>query len=770
MITISESQAGHDRKTARDMASKPATGPSKQRIGRLIAVFPLITLVVALLVLASDARHVASALRNVLFDAYQQAQPRTYKDTLADAGFSVRTLDIDAASLRRFGPWPWPRSTLAEVLRELKAEGAALAVLAFPLDVPDPLSPANLIAQVEPGPSGDAARAALSTMASPDIELQSAMSRLATVTGFTLGAMNASRSSVLKARVSFVGARNPFGRSPQFDRAAPAVVGIGQMSLGSGALNLVFDSDGKVRRMPLVFRLNDKPVPSITAEILRLIERKQHLVVRSDEGESGLLPTQAGITSVEALNLDLPTTPDGSLLIAFAATQTQREFSAADLAANKIPAGRLTNAVVIIGPPGDSIATPAGPRSVADVHAEALENLLNGASLHRPASANEAELICLAIFGIAGILVFVRFGVLWSGLFTSLSIAVVAAVSWRLYSANHLLFDALGPGSALAVVFVASALARVFEVHSARERVKAAFAQSLPSSIVGQIARKPELLSLDGVGRTVTYVCCGLRGFGMLADSFKDDPPAFTRLLQRVLEPLIDIASARGGTIDRLSIDGFSAFWNAPLDDAEHAIHACEAAGAMCEALARTNQTIEQESRADGVALIAVEIGIGISSSTVIAGGFEAHGRTAYSVTGDCTVVANRIQQLSAQYGPAIIVSEDTRTAAESDFAFLEVDYITAGAHEEPLKLHAMLGNPVMRASPKFRALRTFHDHIFRSLRSQQWGKARELIAQCRKLSGASQTLYDLHLARIAYFQENPPGSDWDGAFRTILK
>jgi adenylate cyclase len=81
-----------------------------------------------------------------------------------------------------------------------------------------------------------------------------------------------------------------------------------------------------------------------------------------------------------------------------------------------------------------------------------------------------------------------------------------------------------------------------------------------------------------------------------------------------------------------------------------------------------------------------------------------------------------------------------------------------------------MLGNPLMRASPKFRALATFHEHIFNSLRTQQWEKARELIDQCRKLSGASQKMYDLHLKRIEYFEANPPGSEWDGAFRQVLK
>ncbi|HEY5346954.1 MAG TPA: adenylate/guanylate cyclase domain-containing protein, partial [Rhizomicrobium sp.] len=174
--------------------------------------------------------------------------------------------------------------------------------------------------------------------------------------------------------------------------------------------------------------------------------------------------------------------------------------------------------------------------------------------------------------------------------------------------------------------------------------------------------------------------------------------------------------------------------------------------------------------RLDGMALAPVEVGIGIATGSVIAGGLRSHGRTGYAVNGDAVALANRIQALSPQYGPAVIVGEATRAAAERSFAFLEVDYIAAGARDEPVKLYALLGNPVIRASPKFRALMTFHDHIFHALRTRQWGKARELIEQARKLSGASQKLYDLHLTRIAYFEANPPGEDWDGAFRPILK
>lgn len=736
----------------------------------VIWTLPVVMLIGTLLFLGSDAGQTASRLRGFLFDAYQHARPRPYQDTLAQSGFTVRVLDGDAASLERFGTWPWPHATLAKLSRELKAKGAAMVVLAFPLDVPDPLSPAKLASQAPPGPEGDAIRAALSGMPSPDNDLVTAMSQLATMTGFTLGTVNAARAPVPKAQVSFVGSRNPFGRVPAFSTGSGAIAAVEYTSLGTGALNLVFDADGKLRRMPLAFRLKNKVVPSLTAEMLRLIEHKPRFVVRSDEGGNGLMGSPPGIASFEALNLDLPTAPDGSMWIAFSGKRAARNISAAALDDGKVSAAQLANAIVILGPPGETIATPSGTRSIADVYAESLENTLIGTPLRRPASAIETELLCLALFGMASIIIFTRSGVMWSGLFTGLAVAAAAAVSWRLYTADHVLLDVLGPSIALVLVFAAEALARAAEIRRSRERIRTAFAESLPAHVIEQIARNPDTLSLDGVSRTVTYMVCGVRSFAALADSFKDDPTAFTRLMQRVLVPLMDVVLAHGGTIDRLTVDGFSAFWNAPLDDAEHAIHACEAAGMASETTARLNDAIAHERRNDGVALAPVEIGIGISTSPVIAGGFSAHGRTAYSVNGDCVVVASRIQQLSAQYGPSIIVSEGTRKAAERGFAFLEVDYIAAGAHEEPLKLHAMLGSPVMRASPKFRALLTFHDHIFQSLRTQQWTKARALIEQCRKLSGASQKLYDLHLARIAYFEENPPGSEWDGAFRPILK
>ncbi|HEU0095166.1 MAG TPA: adenylate/guanylate cyclase domain-containing protein, partial [Rhizomicrobium sp.] len=268
-----------------------------------------------------------------------------------------------------------------------------------------------------------------------------------------------------------------------------------------------------------------------------------------------------------------------------------------------------------------------------------------------------------------------------------------------------------------------------------------------------------------GETRTVTYLVCGVRGLAELSSAYKDDAKGFTSLMQKVLAPMIDQALAHGGTIDRLTADGFAAFWNAPLDDGEHALHACEAANGMAIMSARVTE--ELAGRGDGPL---VQVGVGIATGPVIAGGFGGYGRMGYSVHGEAVTLAQRLQALSPQYGPALIVAESTKRQADRGFAFLEIDTIAMGPKASPTMLYAILGNPVNKASPKFRALTVFHDHIFQAIRKQHWQLARDLIAQCRRLSGASQTLYDLHLNRIAWYEKHPPGAEWDGAFRPILE
>jgi adenylate cyclase len=721
---------------------------------------PLAILLAAALAIAADP--VAGRLRGLQFDAYQTLQPRPYEDTFAKSGLRVRVLDIDAASIARFGPWPWSRLVLAKLTQELKTAGASIVVFDMKLDSADPASPSRLADLLAPD---DSARATLARFPVPDDRFATALGGVKAVTGFMLGETGA-RAPQIKPALSFEGDAAALGVVPDFAQASGALAGIESASAGVGALNLIADSDGTVRRLPLVLRLNGKLVPTLEAEALRLAGGEAVRITSVETGVPGI-ETSAVIARAQSGKFDAPLLADGTLAIYFAKKSGARRISAAALDDGQFAASALDQAIVFVAPPDATVSTPLGARNIADVRAQAMENILLGNALKEP-GGRAPGIVFVLVMGIALVALFARARAGWAGLLTLAAIAGAQGFTWYLFSQQRVLFDSMNPSVALALVFCAGFAARQWEVAKARGHFQRVFAGTLSDSAIAQIARQPQLLRLEGEARIVTCLSCGIRGYARLSESFAEDATGFAKLIGSAIAPLIQVALDHRGTLGHFDGESFTAYWNAPLDDSEHAIHACEAANRMTVVLAQTNETLAQERRFDGTAFEAIEVGIGISTGRAVAGGFGAKG--AYAVAGDCMVLADRIRALSGQYGPAVIVSEDTRKAAERGYAFLEVDYIAAGARDEAVKLYAVLGNPLVRASPKFRALQTFHDHIFQSLRTQQWEKARGLIEQCRKLSGASQKLYDLHLTRIDYFEHNPPGADWDGAFRPILK
>jgi adenylate cyclase len=386
--------------------------------------------------------------------------------------------------------------------------------------------------------------------------------------------------------------------------------------------------------------------------------------------------------------------------------------------------------------------------------------------LERAAFADRLEEVFLALAGVGIVLLCGRARIMWAGLALAASVIAAGGFAWHMAVANAQYFDAAYPSFALMMVFLAGALVPTVTGAGDRARLKRSLDHHLAPAAMAAITRQPELLNLTGEARTMSYLVCGIRRYPYLAEAFADEPEGLRRLTRRTLNALSSTALRYHGAIDRITPGGLAAFFNAPLEDPEHAVHACECALAMTRAMEQVNHALEQERRSDGSPYAPIEIGIGIHSGVGVVGDFGADTRPEYTVAGRAVQLAQEIETGSAKYGPAIIVSDATRKLAERNFAFLEVDTIATPSAAEPVKLYALLGNPLLRASPKFRALATFHDHIFQSYRAREWNKTRALIEQCRTLSGASPQLYELYLNRIAYYEANPPGENWNGAVR----
>ncbi|HEY1962307.1 MAG TPA: hypothetical protein VGG69_07815 [Rhizomicrobium sp.] len=352
----------------------------------------------------------------------------------------------------------------------------------------------------------------------------------------------------------------------------------------------------------------------------------------------------------------------------------------------------------------------------------------------------------------AGLILLVLLGrrrIIAAFIVTLLIVSGAGGISWLLYAKAKVFFDTISPSAALALVWVSGAL--ISSTVGARPRSRVTVVPvAAEETEVAEMARP----AATGTKRHLVYLSCGIRQFPSLLDSFEDTAHA-APFVAHAMDEFRAVVNETGGAVVSASGDRFAAAWNATTEDAEAAGHACEAATRIMAAAAQ----IRLPGSSDPENTVAISAGI--AGGAALAGTF-ADG--AFAVAGECVDRAQMLRVLSAKYGPAILVGEEIRNAAEKGFAFVEVDCIAAENRAE--RIYALLGNPLVRASPKFRALSTFHEHLFQAIRERRWADARQLIGQCRNLSGAIPSLYDLQLARIEWYESHPPPDDWDGAFR----
>jgi adenylate cyclase len=262
---------------------------------------------------------------------------------------------------------------------------------------------------------------------------------------------------------------------------------------------------------------------------------------------------------------------------------------------------------------------------------------------------------------------------------------------------------------------------------------------ALPRTSRNALIRKPALLKLGGETRTITYLSCRVANAPEIEQAFRTRPAQLIRLFEKRLGALYEAVLAHGGTVERFGSAGFAAYWNAPLDDSEHAAHAVAAAVRMMRVIRTQNaMTVVRHE----IAAPPMQLAIGLATGPAAAGLFGG----VYSVSGACVPRAEELRAACAEYGFTALADAETAAQAQQ-FALLEIDRPARGT-DETSAIHALMGDPGVRASPTFRALATYHDRIFAALDAHDQKEAATLIAQASHLSGASAKLYELYRRR----------------------
>ncbi len=766
---------------ATDRASAVAISGQSSLL-RWLGLLPWITLGLMLFLQLVDPGSVLQTLRYQMFDFLQRQNPRVYTNLKDQFGVQVRYVDIDEESLRRIGQWPWPRSTVAKMVRNLGADGAAAVAFDIVFAEPDGTSPEQVARRLPQDPAWDATRTQLDALPRNDDVLAAAFKDVTTVTGFAFNDSSKGRAPAFKGSVSVVGDSNAAVAAVGMRTGAtPSLPVLEDAAAGNGFFNISLgeENDLTVRRVPLLLSYKGQLYPSLSLEMLRVLVAKMGqkgtLLIKtpgaSDEAATGA----NAIVSLRIGDIPVPLNESGELWVHYTKTVPERAIPAWKVLDGSVDKSLLDSAAVFVGTsaPGlqDIRPTPMSPATPGvEVHVQALEQMLLGYSLQRDDTAKGLEFFYAIVLGLLILIAIARVPVVWIGAVAIGGIAAALYLSWYSFTEWHWLLDPIAPSLTVAFVFIVTGLVKFIRTDTERQMVRSAFAQYLPPDVVNEIANDPSKLKLGGATRDLTIMFCDIRGFTPIAESFRDDPQGLTHLINRVLTPLSQEVLNHRGTIDKYIGDCVMAFWNAPLDDPEHATHGCDCALGMMDALDALNRELKSEGFFKTHKVKPIEVSLGLNTGTCVVGNMGSDLRFDYSALGDAVNVSARVQSFAGNYGFDLVVGEDTEVIVAEKYAFLELDYIAVKGRATPTHIYALMGHAHVRETKMFMQLEEALQKLFAAFRTKDWAGARDAIEEGRKIGGDHQEIFDTYEERIEHYEHEPPPLNWDGAWVATSK
>jgi adenylate cyclase len=707
-------------------------------------------------------------MRNLVFDEYQRFKPRTYTPQ------PVKIIDIDEESLRRLGQWPWPRHHLALFVDRLAEIGVAAIAFDVIFAEPDRTAPRNFLVLWPQAANDPELRSELMRLPDPDEVLAAALARTRSVTAFALlNAAEASQQATLPPPKPSAGfAENGDRAGPFVGQYAASVRSLAVLeaaAAANGFVNTEPDLDGIVRRVPLILGVGEQLFPALAAEALRIAQQAGSYVVRASGASQTLsFGTSSGIDSVKIGAAVVPTDRHGSLVLYDSGHVADRFVPVWEVMEPDFDRDRIAGQIVLLGTTVQGLkdlrSTPLDAAMPGvEIHAQMLEQMISGTFLVRPDWADGAEVMYLAVFGLVLIFVLRRVGAILTLVIALTASAAAVAASWTAFSRAGWLVDPLFPCFVVLLVYMSGTLIGYLRTEGEKRFVRRTFSRYLSPVVVERLTQNPERISLGGEIRELTLMFCDIQGFTHISEQL--DPQSLTQLVNRFLTPMTTVIEDRQhGTVDKYIGDCIMAFWNAPLDDPEHAVHALQAALEMRSELARLNLALKEEAAASGRPAIQIAVGIGLNTGPGCVGNFGSEQRLEYSVIGDSVNLASRLEGLTRAYGVDIVLGEDTAERVDG-FALLELDQVQVKGRDAPLRIYTALGGPERAADLAFARLAEAHAAMIAAYRRQDWDEAAAALAVARSLDVTLVKLYALYQARIAEYRAQALPSDWDGVY-----
>ncbi len=521
--------------------------------------------------------------------------------------------------------WPFPRSLHARMMRTLKREGAR--VTAFDVQFSEPTEGAA--AGLEIGPK--LGRLLEGFAATQDNQFMDGARAAGNLVFSTTGVNERNQPNFLGGNIGIRYARTRVGNG-----------------------NFDDDPGGVIRRLQY-----------------KVDEIKTFAVVTVERATGKKVPPFSGDKTL----IDFPG-PAG----------TVRSVSYSDVLQGQFPKGLFRNKIVVVGVTAPS-QQDLHPVSFGDdlmpgpeIQADAMATILEGLPLEKVSSSLNLALI--VVLGLLAPLASLRLNLLWT-LVVAISAAVVYLVATQVAFNQGRVLSFVYPFGALVASSVGSLAAHYLLAAFERERVRDVFSRFVPETVVDQVlARTDRDLRLGGVSLVGTIMFTDLRGFTTFSESLPAD-----RVIEAVnvyLSEMTDAILAHGGTLVSYEGDGIMAVFGAPIEQEDHADRAVATAREMLlERLPSFNAWLHEHELSEGF-----KMGIGLNTGPFMSGNVGSERRLEYTVIGDSTNTASRLQGMTKGQEYLFYMADSTREALTEEVDDLVfVDEFEVRGRQEKVKI-----------------------------------------------------------------------------------
>jgi adenylate cyclase len=727
-----------------------------KRIPILIGLFILALAVWVQLTSVLVVRNTFTRLENMAYDLQLRTKVFTHRKFSESP---VVIVDIDDKSLSQEGRWPWPRSKVGDLVKRLQEEG--VVVIAFDIlfsEQQDNIANTILVQLKKQALASTAINDTMEKLQpyfDEDAKFAETLKSIDVSLGMTFNPKQASQgylpppilvlTTPAEKQLGFITAPGYIADIPVLQQAAK----------NAGFLNVFPDSDGIVRRVPLLMRYQDGLYPSLALNSVRLFLLSNVNLITATYNESIRLE---GIKLGDHL---IPTDNQSQVIIPFVGNSfTLPYISATDVLHKNISAGALQGKIVFVG----TSATGLG-----DLHATAIEGVYPGVEIqasiaygillntfsYKPAWGLGAEVFATIVLGLLFIFTFPYLGPRLLGLIIILTPIALVMLNDLIWEKTGLIISFLAPIILPIILAMVNILYGYLFETLRRERLKEMFGQYVPEKHIDEMLKASgKNYGLLGEDREMTVLFADIRNFTTISEPLTASQ--LKDLLNDFFTPMTEIIFKHHGTIDKYVGDLIMAFWGAPLRDKRHAPHALAAALDMQIAVKKLHTEFAERG------LPEINIGIGLNSGEMSVGDMGSKFRRNYTVLGDAVNLASRVESLTKYYGVNIMVTENT-SKEQKNFVFRLLDRVRVKGKKSGVAIYEVICR-TNELTPELNEKLKLHTQALDDYFTQKWLLARDLFTQLNQ-TYPNDILYPLYLQRIADFELNPPPADWDGVY-----